>query len=346
MNTSKDIRYFYKLAFSFLFLFGMIACGLGTSGSQPASTAGPTSVSATQPPAVIQHAMVPVNLPLSRSGHAGDQDSSVTAKQKKAPGGDKFNQDQFERPFNANTMDTYFPYLDIQDTQVYEDDTWVYAVITLKGLDSHNRLAGKYGIEMDLDLDGRGDFLILASQPASTSWTTDGVQVWQDANHDVGGNIAVVSDKNSSGDGFEAKVFDSGQGADPDAAWARVAPDNPDAVQFAAKRALFGGAKSFMIGMWAGTDSLDPARFDLNDHFTAEQAGSPLPALVTYPIKAVSELDSSCRMAVGFQPTGKEPGLCASASKQGCQEPASGCRQGYSWNGDKCCCMNVDGVCQ
>jgi hypothetical protein len=293
--------------------------------------------------------MVPVDLPSSRSGHAGDQDSSVTAKQKKAPGGDKFSQDQFERPFNANTMDTYFPYLDIQDTLVYEDDTWVYAVITLKGLDSNNRLAGKYGVEMDLNLDGRGDFLILASQPASTDWKTDGVQVWQDANHDVGGRSAIVSDNSpSGGDGFETKVFDSGQGADPDAAWARVAPDNPDSVQIAAKRALFGGAKSFMIGMWAGTDSLNPALFDLNDHFTAEQAGSPLSNLSTYPIKAISELDNSCRMAVGFQPTGKEPGLCAipSSKQGGCQEPPSGCPRSYSWNADKCCCMNVDGVCQ
>ncbi len=346
MNTRKDIRRSYKLAFSFLVLFGILACGVSTPQSQPISTSGgATSAPGTQPPPTIQHSMVPVNLPSSRSGHAGDQDSSVTARQKKAPGGDKFSQDMFERPFNANTMDTYFPYLDIQDTLVYEDDTWVYAVIALKGPDSNNHLSGKYGVEMDLNLDGRGDFLIVASQPVSTDWTTDGVQVWQDANHDVGGNAAVVSDKNSSGDGFETNVFDSGHGSDPDSAYARLAPDNPDAVQIAAKRALFGGAKSFMVGMWAGADSLNPALFDINDHFTSEQAGSPLSDLSTYPIKAVAELDNACRMAVGFQPSGKEPGLCASSS-QACKPPAGGCSQGYAWNAAQCCCMNVDGVCR
>ena len=29
----------------------------------------------------------------------------------------------FERPFNANTMDVYFLYLDIVDTFVYQDNT-------------------------------------------------------------------------------------------------------------------------------------------------------------------------------------------------------------------------------
>ena len=63
--------------------------------------------------------------------------------------------------------------------------------------------------------------------------------------------------------------------------------------------------------MWAGTTLLDPKLFDLNDHFTQEQAGAADPGLeLYYPIKAIYEIDNSCRMAVGFKPTGKEPGLC------------------------------------
>ena len=31
---------------------------------------------------------------------------------------------------------------------------------------------------------------------------------------------------------------------------------------------------------------------------------------IYYPIKAVYELDNACRMAVGFQATGAEPGIC------------------------------------
>ena len=62
--------------------------------------------------------------------------------------------------------------------------------------------------------------------------------------------------------------------------------------------------------MWAGT-SLDPAAFDMNDHQTHEQAGASLLELeFFYPVKGLSELDNSCRMAIGFQATGNEPGVC------------------------------------
>jgi hypothetical protein len=72
-----------------------------------------------------------------------------------------------------------------------------------------------------------------------------------------------------------------------------------------------------------------------------------------YPIKAVHEIDNSCRMAVGFQPTGLEPGLCevfipqrigdpSSPGGQGCttvdtcfsQDPSYAC----SWDSSSCSC--------
>jgi len=40
-------------------------------------------------------------------------------------------------------------------------------------------MGGNYGVELDLDVDGRGDWLVLASKPTST-WSTLGVRVWQD----------------------------------------------------------------------------------------------------------------------------------------------------------------------
>jgi len=67
----------------------------------------------------------------------------------------------------------------------------------------------------------------------------------------------------------------------------------------------------YMVNMWTGHATLDPTLFDYSDHYTHEQAGAADPGLPTfYPIKAVHELDNSCRMAVGFQPKGNEPGLC------------------------------------
>lgn len=156
----------------------------------------PTLTPATPPTATspaIQHNDIPVNLPAERKNHAGDHDSSETASQKRAPGGDRFTFGRFERPFNAYSMDVYFPYLDILDTVFYEDETWIYAAITLKGRDDNGQLAGKYAFEIDSDLDGRGEWLVLAAQPAASEWSVTGVQVWQDANNDVGGKVTMAT---------------------------------------------------------------------------------------------------------------------------------------------------------
>jgi hypothetical protein len=89
-------------------------------------------------------------------------------------------------------MDTYFPYLDIVDTQGFKDETWGYATISTSGTDANGHLPGKYGVELDLNKDGRGEWLILVPNPASTEWTTQGVQAWNDANGDVGGGTQLL----------------------------------------------------------------------------------------------------------------------------------------------------------
>jgi hypothetical protein len=319
---NKSISKFLVLS---LLLFPLLtACNLPVESEVPeevptATLAPPTNVPTETPvPTVtpIQHQSIPGELPAERSGQAGDHDSSVTSDQKRAPGGDRFTFGRYERPFNAETMDMYFPYLDIQDTLVYQDDVWIYAVITLESGDEKQQLSGRYGFEIDTDLDGGGDWLVLADSPSSTKWSTEGVQVWFDTNDDVGGGVAVNADDNApGGNGYETMLFDSDQGDDPDLAWARVSPDDPNTLQLAVKRSILGGDDTFMTGMWAGNDILDPAMFDMNDHFTHEQAGAALVELeYFYPIKAISELDNSCRMAVGFQSTGNEPGICSTAS--------------------------------
>ncbi len=209
-------------------------------------------------------------------------------------------------------MDVYYPYLDIQITEFYQDDTWIYAVITLKGDESSQSLAGNYGFEIDLNVDGGGDWLIMAAQPSSTEWSTDGVQVWFDENDDVGGSVKVIGDKVlPGGNGYETMVFGDGQADDADLAWVRISAADPNTVQIAAKLSLLEGDKTFLVGMWAGGEDFSPALFDVNDTLTHEQAGASLKELkFFYPIKELSELDNVCRMAIGFQPSGNEPGLC------------------------------------
>jgi hypothetical protein len=284
------------------------------TATQLAAIAGmPTNPPPTEIP--IQHQVFPVNLPPSRSGRAGDQDSSVTANQKKSNGGDKFTFEQFERPFNANTMDVYFPELDIIDTLAYQDGTWIYGTIRVVDRRAANSSPYRFAMQLDTNVDGKGDYLLIASDPPSTDWTTDGVQVYFDANSDVGSLTSMVADKGApGGDGFEQMMFDRGKGDDPDAAWVRVSPDDADTVEVAVKRSLLGNPGAFMVNMWTGHGTLDPAMFDYSDHYTHEQAGAADPGFpLFYPIKAIYELDSSCRIAVGFQPTGDEPGLCSLA---------------------------------
>jgi hypothetical protein len=148
--------------------------------------------------------------------------------------------------------------------------------------------------------------------PSSTDWTTDGVQVYFDDNSSVGDLTAMFADKGApGGDGFEQLIFDQGKGDDTDSAWVRVSHDDANTIEIAVKRSLLDNPSVYMVNMWTGHSTLDPAMFDYSDHYTHDQAGAADPSLeFFYPIKALYEIDNSCRMAVGFQPTGAEPGLC------------------------------------
>jgi hypothetical protein len=283
-----------------------------------------TSEPPTEPP--IQHEIVPVSLPELDSGHAGDQDSSVTADEKRSAGGDRFTFEQFERPFNATTMDVYYPNLDIVDTLVHQDDTWIYGTIQLKDRSAAASSPYLFAIQLDVDLNGKGDWLIVTSNPSGTDWTTDGVQIFMDENRDVGDQTPMFTDEDAAdGDGFEKLVFDQGKGDDPDSAWVRISPRDSNVVEIAVKRSVLGNPTQYMINMWTGHATLNPGLFDYSDHYTHERAGAADPAFeFFYPIKEVYELDNTCRMAVGFNPTGKEPGLCVSAQRVPPGEP-SGC---------------------
>ena len=105
-------------------------------------------------------------------------------------------------------------------------------------------------------------------------------------------------------------VFDAGDGDDPDLAWARRHPDEPNSLQFAFKTDLT-GPTGYMWSAWADAGLRAPDYMDYNDHFTAEIAGSPYPGSPLYPLKAVYLVDSTCRSYYGFTPSGDEPGLCS-----------------------------------
>ena len=216
-----------------------------------APAAAPPAANPTAAPAGVTHVNVPGDLPAGKGKFLGDQSTVSSLDKARALVGDKFAAGKFERPYNANAMDVYFPYLDIVSGNLYQDATWFYARITLVGPDSSGAFPAKYALEVDTNMDGRGDFLVLANYPSDTTWSTDRVQVLQDANHDIGGTAVLMADSGGKGDGYEAVVFDSGTGADPDAAWARLDPSDAKSVDIAFKIDLLGGDKTYMVGLWA-----------------------------------------------------------------------------------------------
>jgi predicted small secreted protein len=275
------------------------------------AAAEPTAAQPEAGPAV-QHTLIPASPPTSGGEKWGDHSTLSSLNEVRALVGDRFSEGRFERPYNANTMDVYFPHLDIDRAVVYpQDATWVYAVITMVGRDANNAFTGQYAIELDLDRNGLGEYLIMVDHPSSTDWTTQGVRVYKDGNADIGGVDPFIADSiGAASDGYEVLLFDQGTGDDPDLAWVRLDPEDPSSFQIAYKQSLLAGVVKYTAGLWAGT-RLDPALFDYDDHLTHERAGAANPEFANYyPIKELAEFDNTCRYAIGYDATGLEPGIC------------------------------------
>ena len=172
----------------------------------------------------------------------------------------------------------------------------MYASIELyPGFEIGDSVKGVYGIEVDVDIDSRGDYLILVSNPVFGDWSTAGVQVWADSNHDIGSAKAGLADNEDNGDGYDQLLFDSGVGDDPDLAWAR-ATSGSVYIEFAFKRSLISNDASFKWWLWSAFDSLPPGQFDFNDKPENQDT--------------MFGLDNSCAWLYGLPPTSGIPNLC------------------------------------
>ncbi len=349
-----SIRRKSHLAAVILIFILLAGCNLASSPAKTTeipATLIPSPIASTDTPTTIVHTMIPGEVPGSVS-IANDTNTQPNADLHFATAGDLFDLNRFERPFTQNGM-VYLPALDIQELRIGKDPNWYYATLLLAGVDTAtNSLNADYGLEIDLNKDGRGDILIWVRPPYSTDWSTTPVTVYTDPNGDVGGSNPLKSDASPTGDGYEKVVFNGGQGADPDLAWVRLAPDSPNKIEFAFKPSLLNGTTAFLIGGWADAGLKDPSKFNYNDHFTLSEAGSALHGDANYPIKAVYALDSTCRAAVGFSPDGSEPLVCplpavptpppACSEIQITAQVTDGTRWDPSWAPGVTLCINGD----
>lgn len=237
-----------------------------------------------------------------------DTDSSATGGGY-ANRGDDFVANLFERPFTETEM-VYRPDVDINKTEMSEDDTFYYVTVYLNGQHPDGGLQAAYGIEIDTDRNGRGDLLVIADHPTTTDWDIAGVSAYKDPNKDVGGSSIMRPDSNYNGDGYEQVIFSMDVLDDPDAAWARVSLSSPPSVTIAFKKSLIQGHSTFVWGVWAAESLLDPALIDLHDNFTQSEAGSPYLNKSDYPVKALNLVDNTCRETYLFEAEVPIPGLC------------------------------------
>lgn len=284
----------------------------------PTSPAPASPTSTLEPTPTITHLMRP-SAPGSVQSFITDFSTKPYASQRRS-NVDNFDWNNYERPFTSQVMD-YQPYLDLVRAELSAVSPWIYVTLFLEEPPPTSAPA-RYALEFDLDIDGRGDWLITALLPTSSTWTTDGVQVYQDTNNDVGGPHPLRADPppqptpTPGYDGYDRLVFDHGLGDDPDAAWVRLSPTSPNQIQIALKHALLAFDDYLLWGAWADDGSPNPAWFDFNDHFTIAEAGSPYPPSPHYPIQQLASLDNTCRAAFNFTPTGNLPGICPPPSPQ------------------------------
>jgi hypothetical protein len=294
-------------------------CGLtapgGAGGAGSAATLPPVPPTESQPPTstAIPHLMTPAagSDPVA---NAHDNDESANFETKNVQTGDEFRINRFERPFTATDM-TYLPQIDIVGMSMTKDDNWYYIQIKVVGNDpATGELSGLYGVEFDLNVDGKTEVMALAQGPISTDWTAQGVSIWADLNGDIGGASSRPDDI-YSGNGYESKVYDSGQvllpdqGNDADLAWVRGSKDT-HVVEIALKKAVLKDYPKWMWNPLASAYPLDPTKFYFNDTFTQERAGSPTKGDF-YPLKELAGFDNTCRVPANFDAKGDEPMGCA-----------------------------------
>jgi hypothetical protein len=311
----KPIRFFAIL--SIVLLLG--ACNFPLNAKTTlSSTAAATSTSGSIPvqatdtvPAATTafSGSPPGEPPNSVASWLTDTKTPVNPKNAYAVDGDNYANNQFERPFDKELA--YRPDLDIHSATLTLDSQWFYVTIQLDGIQpDKNALIACYGVELDVNLDGRGEFVVWAQPPFTASWSREDLTVYGTSTNMVGGTHPLLSDAPWKGETYDKIIFDGKASPDVNAAWVRVSPKDSKSLQIAFSPDIIQKPTRFLWNAWADDGIKDPTRFDYNDVFTKKEAGSPYKWDPDYPPKTVWAVDNTCRAPYGFKPTGNLPGQC------------------------------------
>ncbi len=303
-------KYIFVIPCFLPLIFALTACG--TEKTADVSFIAPTPVrNNTLEPLPPRHLIHP-----SESAGSGqvitDHVTAEFAPQKRTAEGDDFDQGRFERPFDGQMR--YMGNIDIvRADMVRTDPDFIYVTIEVaQPVASAINDPAFYGLELDLNRDGRSLFMIRGLGPLSETWMTEGVDVWKSTSAEQPAMMAEEGGIPVTGSlGFDVNLMRAGRGSDNDLAWIRLKPGSDNAVEIAFKNSIIGGKNGKFI--WRPFTDAAPyseREYDLQVSYTLEQAGSPYLGENHYPLKDVFAVDNTCRAASGYEPTGNEPGIC------------------------------------
>ena len=261
-------------------------------------------------PTIQSHILIPFKT-TGKAQTIHDQVNKKYADERRAYGGDEYRVGRFERPFD--TKMTYLGYLDIvKSTLTRTDENFIY--VTIQVADPVSQAAENpafFGVEIDLNLDGRSRYLIRGKPSAGKEWLTAGVEVWESSSSLIPVAEVATGIPVTGAYGFDISLLRAGNGDDIDLAWIRMSPRLEDTVEIAFKNSLVGGEKGkFIWRPFTDGAPFEPRLYDLQNSYTLEQAGSPIIGEMYYPLREVYAVDNTCRAASGYQATGREPGIC------------------------------------
>jgi len=325
---------------------------LDTAIPTAAPTNAPTDIPSSAPTAVIITHLVTPGEPVYKTDQkvtdcsTGDR-VRLGATTLIGQGCDVWEEQKLERPAAA-VNGPYQAALDITSASMGTNQQWLFGKIVLFETD-----AGKIpadltaAFEIDTDLDSRGEYLILARNISSSSWSTDGVQVWQDTDGQVGGGKPHKPDT-SSGNGYETLVFDSGIGDDPDLAWVRLNNSNGLDVEFAFKPSFVPANQVFAWWGWTFGAAPEPAKMEVVDlQQNASTWNLDNTCAWIFNAKPTNLLINICPFAYPtavptITPT-PQPGGCVQQSDSWCQAQHPTDPPGtWEWNETLCKCTQIN----